>query len=694
VPDSVSTVLRLMLAGALFVRLAGVGRGWLPSAPVLAAVLIGWLAIRSLRNVDLRGWRARAGLDHVALALIAIALAAVLVRLPSIAVDLGRQPLDIDEHRLSASLKHFFVTGTIDHLTVEHYPGVVFWAMAAASMLAYLGGLMSGAFVGIHDMPVESFTLAGRLTNVGCAALTVGISGLLARRLGGRWAGLLAAALVAFTPLAIDVTTDMRNDPGQVLLVLGAAWTALVAYDRSSAGWATIAGVLAGLATGVKYTSVFALIPALFAAAAIPPAPQSVRGVRPAPDRLRRAGAVLAGFAAALAISNHFLWWDFGNFVRQLSDQVAITGPGHWAASENPAAAHREVLTGVGPGWPLLVIGAAWGAWGLASGQPRAWLFWAFPLLYSWFTTHRPSQFARWVYPLLPFTSIAAACGLVALALMVSRSAAWRRVERGVLARAIAIALIAAVLLPPFRAGAIEISKRTTPSTAQVLEAWLRQTVPAGQTVLLEQGWLDLRGVEFSVMRVPDLRTVLGPAEYELSAADWIVVPETHYADPSLRRLALMHQVVADQRSFRGNLGYDYRVYVTPRLPPVASIDVSLEAAAAQPMLGWEWDRNPRGGPGLLLPDRGASMFVPPLATDEAAIRLDLAHAGTAGGDIPLTLAVRGQPIELSDTPVDAPGIRRLAGRIRVTQSPRAIELRIDPKEHGARLRVLRLQIG
>jgi 4-amino-4-deoxy-L-arabinose transferase-like glycosyltransferase len=693
VPERLSISLRVILAGALFVRLAGAGTAWLPSAPLLAGALIGWLALRSLRNADLRGWRARAGLDAFTLALIALAILAVVVRLPSIAADLGRQPLDIDEHRLSASLKHFFVTGTIDHLTVEHYPGVVFWAMAAASMLAYLGGLMSGAFVSIQGMPVESFTLAGRLTNVACAGLMVGISGLLARRLGGRWAGMLAAALVAFTPLALNVSTSMRNDPGQVLLIVAVAWAALVAYDRSSTRWAVTAGILAGLATGVKYTSVFALVPALVATLAIRPKPDSAWDIPP-PDRPRRGGVVIAVFALALGISNHFLWWDFGNFVRQLSDQVAITGPGHWAASHNPAAFHRDVLAQMGPGWPLLLMGAAWGAWVLATGQPRGWLFWSVPLLYSWFTTHRPSQFARWVYPLLPFASIAAACGLIALTLVVARSAAWGRVERRVLARAAAIGLIAAVLLPPFRAGAIEISRRTTPSTAQVLEGWLRQTVPAGHVVLIEQGWLDLRGAAFSVMRVPDLRTVPGPGEYELSAADWIVVPETHYALPSLQRLALLHQVVADQRSFLGNLGYDYRVYVTPRLSPIESLDVALDAAAARPMLGWEWDATPGGGPGLRLPDRGASLFVPPLVSADAEVRIDLANAGDPAQSIPLTLAVSGQPVVLSDVTVDAPGIRRLTGRIAVPQSPRAIELRLDPARRGARLRVLGLQIG
>jgi hypothetical protein len=381
--------------------------------------------------------------------------------------------------------------------------------------------------------------------------------------------------------------------------------------------------------------------------------------------------------------------------VRQLSDQVAITGPGHWAATANPAAVHREVLARHGPGWPLLLVAAGWGACGLAAARPRAWLFWSFPLLYSWFTTHRPSQFARWVYPLLPFTAIAGACGLVALVVVVSKWDAWSRLPRGRLARAVAIVLLAgAALVPPLRAGAITISRRTTPSTAQVLEGWLRRSIPRGNVVLLEQGWLDLRDADFTVMRVPDLKWVLAPGEYALSAADWIVVPEPHYGNPSLGRMALMQQVTADQRSFLGNMGYDYRVYVTPRLAPVRTIDVRLDDAAAMPMLGWEWDPNPRGQNGLLLPDGGASLFLPPLLNGEAAIQLDVDNAGTAAHGLPLSLTASGQPIAPAEAAAPAPGVRRLTGRIRVPQSSRAIELRLDPFQRGARMRILRLQVG
>jgi hypothetical protein len=45
-----------------------------------------------------------------------------------------------------------------------------------------------------------------------------------------------------------------------------------------------------------------------------------------------------------------------------------------------------------------------------------------------------------------------------------------------------------------------------------------------------------------------------------------VVVPETLFDHSVLRQLALLHREEAD-RSFGGNLGFDYRVYEVPRIP-------------------------------------------------------------------------------------------------------------------------------
>ncbi|HEX6106825.1 MAG TPA: glycosyltransferase family 39 protein, partial [Gemmatimonadales bacterium] len=289
-----------ILAGAaLFVRLGGMGRDWLPSAPVLAAAVVGLLLASLLleRRTGAAGgagraWRGLLERHGFAVGLAALGALALLVRLPGIAGDLGHVPLDIDEHRLAANVRRFFVTGEIGHSTVEHYPGVLFWVLTGASLLAYLWSLMEGTVHGIRDMPVESFVLAGRVTNTGIAAATVIMTGLLGRELSGRAAGLLAAALVAVAPLSVQTTTVLRNDPSQALLGCAAVYAALVAWTRGGHSRAAAAGLLAGVATGIKYTSVFALLPAVLAPA--------LRG--PAASRAARTGLALGAFTLAVVV--------------------------------------------------------------------------------------------------------------------------------------------------------------------------------------------------------------------------------------------------------------------------------------------------------------------------------------------------------------------------------------------------------
>jgi 4-amino-4-deoxy-L-arabinose transferase-like glycosyltransferase len=486
---------QLACAAALFVGTAGIGREWLPSpawfAITMAVLFFADIAFRKYRASELdvrRDWRVLLRRHGFAAGVVVLVLLALAVRVPALGADLGTQPLDIDERRFAASVKHFFVTGELEHRTVEHYPGLVFWMFSATSLVTYLLGLMQGTIRDINDMPVHTFVYAARLTNVVAGAATVGVTALLGRRFAGAAAGLLGGLIVAVAPLSVQTTSLSRNDPGQVLFMTAAVYAALAVYQSPRPMWPLLAGSLAGIATGIKYTSVFALIAPVMAA--------MIRG--PWREALVRASLAAAAFVLAIAVTNHFLWADFPNFVLQLSDQIAITGAGHYAASTNPAAAHRDILARFGPGWPLLALAAAHGVYTLAHGKPQAWVFWACPLLYSWFTTQRPSQFPRWVYPLLPFVAVAGAAALNSVLAAVVRVPSRRPfVQR---ARPAVAALLAAVALsPPLWAGVVDFSRRLTPQTQQRVEAWMRQHA-SGKTVLLEEGWLDLEnsGVQAS----------------------------------------------------------------------------------------------------------------------------------------------------------------------------------------------------
>ena len=459
---------------------------------------------------------------------------------------------------------------------------------------------------------------------------------------------------------------------------------ALAASSTDRRRWLVLAGVFGGAATAIKYTSVFTLLPALVASL--------MRGSLAA--RAGRAAIVVVAFALTVATTNHFLWWDFPNFVLQLSDQVGITGPGHWAATANPPAFHTDILARFGVGWMLLILAAAFGVHGLATGRPHAWVFWLCPLIYSWFTTKRPSQFPRWVFPLLPFVAVAGASALVAIMAIVRKWPVWTNRPSGVVLRRAALALVAvAALGQPLWMGAVTTSQRFTPSTHEVVEHWLRQR-PPGERVLVPNGWLDLTSARLTVRRVGDLGAVLQGETVRACgqrlgrrAGDVLQECGPQAIDAGDAREA------ADPM-FGGKQGYDYEIYAPPKLPPsTGPIEMRFDDASADPFLGVEWDDPAKGETGRPVPARGASLYLPPRLNQTATISVDVRGDTPAGAATSLSIADSAGPIALLDVPSSEPSRRSLQGTARLAPGGRATELRLAPVARGRRLRVLRVLV-
>jgi 4-amino-4-deoxy-L-arabinose transferase-like glycosyltransferase len=554
--DSLRVLLPLLPSILLILRLAGYGRSWLPS-PLILGLLIALAHVIALASPRRAGpTRAFFRRHAFSLALAALVALALVVRLPGIGADLGHTPLDIDENRLAASVKHFFDTGAIDHRTVEHYPGAVFWLFAAASFVHYVRGLTNGIELPPDQVTIGNYVLAARTANVFVAAAIVWLTGLIGRRVAGGPAGLLAAGLVAFVPLSIETTTVVRNDPGMLLAVIGAVYAALLFHDTKQSSWAIVGGLLAGIATAIKYSSLFALVPVLIATAA--------EGT--ARERLERSALAAMAFVAAVAVTNHFVWWDFPNFLRQLTAQVALTASGHWAATQNPSAFYMVVLSRFGPGIVLVALAGVFTVYALCTRRMTLWIVLSFPLLYLSFMTQRPAQFPRWVFPLVPFVSIASTAALAAGVRAIGGIPAPRRGRGALFLRAIPALVVIAATAQPVWNGLVAFSRRVTPPTHALAEQWLESHAAPDSVVASDLHFLDFTGSKLKVRRL-DFETVMpAGAIQQIAGADWLVVPEPYFGNPMLRRLGFVQRFHAD-RSFAGHMGYDYEIYAVPKIP-------------------------------------------------------------------------------------------------------------------------------
>jgi 4-amino-4-deoxy-L-arabinose transferase-like glycosyltransferase len=676
---------KLALAALLLLRLGGVAAGWVPSAAITLIALLLLLDYESAdRAFARRGERLSAeALGRWAhahafpLALGAVTAAALALRLYGITSNLDHVALGIDENRLNASILHLFSTGDIDYRTVEHYPGIHYWMLTAAYLLAYMWGLMTHVADTFAAMPVHHFAGFGRLVSALQSTATVALTGLLGRHVAGGRAGLLAAFTLALAPLSVSLGRQLRNDASATLFAVAAVLIALALLRRDFAPHqAVLGGALAGLAAGIKYTGVFVVLPVLLAAALCE---ERTR-------RWRAVGLVTVGFVATALLSNHFVWADLPNLLDQLSDQILITGEGHWAAQDNPSAYHAAILAQRVLGWPLLVLAAATTAYRLAAGSRRWWVLALFPLTYLWFVAQRPSQLPRWVYPEAPFAAVAAGAGLVAIVDLVR--ARLPAAQGAIVRRAVAVLVALLLLAPLLSAATSELGRRLSAPTYAVTERWLQDNTQPGDRVLVQRRWLQLDTGQLRVERA-NLADVLDGGFYQLAAHDWIVVHEPLLAHPALDRLELAELVAVDPRFF-GNQGPNFAIY---RPPPVAPAEVpmavSLAAPAAADHLGHDWRRGGDGVAGVPLPEVGAGLYLPPLGT--ARLQLDLIVAPPDGGDTAPAIAVwaggRELAVQRSGDGDNGSIVFRVELPLRVV-GPGIVSLRLRPAPGSGPVRV------
>ena len=676
--------LSLLSAAGILLHLGGSAWSWSPPLWQLVVFLVILLVISwGGREADdghgarrWQKWLSALRENPFGAVLLLLAAVGTAVRMLSLDSGLGQTPINIDETRLAESVLEFFRTGEVPHETVEHYPGILYWLLVGSSLFAYLGTLLTGTARGLGDIPLETFVLAGRMTSTLLAAGITIFTGLIGRALRGSATGLLAAAVVALVPLSVNVSSLLRNEAAQLLLITAAVWAAIELAHTRDRWWALGAGGLAGAATAVKYSSVFVLLAVLLAAAV------------PARTRVSRTSLALLGFVAALATTNHFLWADFSNFVRQLAVEMAMTGSEHWSATDNPAHFYLAVLSNSGPGAPLLALAGGFTAYACTAGRLAHWIVLAFPLTYLWFMTQQPAQFPRWVYPLVPFVAVAGSSALAASLGWLQSSTAGQSRARWVAVQGVVVVLAVTVVWPPTRMGATEISRRSTPATHDNAREWLRQHAAPGDRVLAENHWLDLSDLGLEIHRVPNLAENLEGGEYSLWAHDWIVVPESYFGHPGLQRLLRTQTFLADQ-GFGGNRGFDFMIYAAP-YRVLGPVEVHFGTAEGTGFLGPEWNRGDSPRPGLSIPPGGASVFVPPLERTDITVHITFMSHGVEA-HTPLRIELAGEHVPLVEEPSSTADVRMASGTI--SHVPTGVmEIRIVAAGDDA-VRIIRLSL-
>ena len=173
-------------------------------------------------------------------------------------------------------------------------------SFAYGTLPIYTEGVIAWALTGLTGRQYNDYAhiyLVGRPLSVVCDMLTLIFTMLIARRLFGRSAALIAGTLYAFAVLPIQLSHFFTVDVWLTCFVTGALYCALRFHDRPSFGRALLVGALVGCAFATK-----ASVPSLLAPLAL----AFGWAIWRADDRRRALGMAFAAGAVALLVFTLF----------------------------------------------------------------------------------------------------------------------------------------------------------------------------------------------------------------------------------------------------------------------------------------------------------------------------------------------------------------------------------------------------
>src|SRR5579875_3012835 len=141
----------------------------------------------------------------------------------------------------------FFVSFDPGGFVTVDKPPLGFWVQTASAKL-----------FGFHGW---SILLPEALAGVGAVALTF----FIVRRVVGSVAGLLAALVLAVTPITVATSRNNTIDTLLVFTLLLGAWALLKATERGSLRWLLLALALVGLGFNIKTLEAYLVLPAFVA---------------------------------------------------------------------------------------------------------------------------------------------------------------------------------------------------------------------------------------------------------------------------------------------------------------------------------------------------------------------------------------------------------------------------------------------
>jgi 4-amino-4-deoxy-L-arabinose transferase-like glycosyltransferase len=442
------------------------------------------------------------------LPLIGLLAVAAVLRFTGVGWGLRHRP-QLDERFFVSNTAHMLDRGNLDH-GFYLYPGLFYYLLAPVL-----------AFVDDPRQNPQAY-VAGRVL-VGCfGLLNVALVGAVGRRVWGGTTGLVAAALLAVSPLEVRVAHEVRPDVALHSFVL----LGLLAFRGvgEKARRDAVAGAAIGAATAIKFSGAL-LAPSYLVHRVLAPGPKL--------RRLAMAGLFSLG---TFAVLSPYTFLRGTASVQGMDNQLSF----HYVERESERgllgtmAVYGAILVEA-LGAPALALAAA----GLLLGHKR-WRDWlpllALPLVtLSVISTATITQ-DRFLIPVLGATLLLAG---PALELLAARSAP------------VLVAVAALAVCVPLMTSVDYVRAIRGPITRDAAADWIESHVPAGRVVTTVNAaiGLDLRRFETLLVGRLNAKTrlqavnaalvVTGPGADRAALAGlrrlFVAEPETRYSGERIR---------------------------------------------------------------------------------------------------------------------------------------------------------------
>ena len=409
----------------------------------------------------------------------------------------------------------------------------------------------------------DGATFAGRLLMALLDTLTIFLLFLVGRRLYGAAAGLLAAALYAFTAQAVQLSHFFAMDPSSTTFAVLAVYGGVLMVQERSWRGVLFAGVGAGLAISTKFSMLPILAVPVMAALVV--LWRTYYGPQHALEEERDssgrsdAGRMLAGapaalllaFAAFLVTSPYAVldWVNFiqstlvvqGRMVRGITDipftrQYRNTAPYLYFIEQ-------QVVWGMG--WPLGLMAAAGSVWALGKAlllraKPGELIVWVWLAPYFGITGAFLAKFNRYMSPVLPFVLLFAA-GLVIWLWQLGGRRQLRLAARVPAALLFIVAVGGGLFWSLAYVNGVYAHEHTWITASR----WVYANAPSGSVILWE-GWDD--PLPKSIPGEPDMNM----ESHGLRHIDWLP-----YEEDTLEKQDILRQKLQEA---------DYVIYSSKRI--------------------------------------------------------------------------------------------------------------------------------